>query len=69
MTGRDTQHFRANRLTGIGDFVLGNRISYQYDLKGPRFVHMDSVLIIAPGSCGFRRHFPDFCDIADTSTA
>ena len=36
MNGRDTQNSGAYRLTGIGDFVLSNRISYEYDLKGPR---------------------------------
>ena len=38
MNSRDTLNAGAYRLTGIGDFVLGNRISYEYDLKGPRYV-------------------------------
>ena len=47
MNSRDVQNFGAYRLTGIGDFVLGNRISYEYNLKGPRCVYMDDT---APAS-------------------
>ncbi|KAI9774066.1 MAG: Type I Iterative PKS [Geoglossum simile] len=32
---KDTQDFGMYRITGSGDFVLANRISYEYDLKGP----------------------------------
>jgi acyl transferase domain-containing protein len=35
---KDTQDLGMYRITGSGDFVLANRISYEYDLKGPRFV-------------------------------
>jgi acyl transferase domain-containing protein len=35
---KDTQDFGMYRITGSGDFVLANRISYEYDLKGPRCV-------------------------------
>lgn len=33
---KDTQKLGLYRVTGTGDFVLGNRVSYEYDLKGPR---------------------------------
>lgn len=32
----DTQDFGAHRLTGSMDFAAANRISYVYDLRGPR---------------------------------
>lgn len=48
MNNRDVQNFGAYRLTGVGDFVLGNRISYEYDLKGPRCVHANNH---TPNSC------------------
>jgi acyl transferase domain-containing protein len=32
----DLQETGVYRLTGHGDFVLGNRISYEFDLRGPR---------------------------------
>jgi acyl transferase domain-containing protein len=34
---RDTQDSNRNRITGYGDFLLANRISYEYDFKGPRY--------------------------------
>lgn len=33
---KDTQDFGMYRITGNGDFLLGNRVSYEYDLHGPR---------------------------------
>ncbi len=33
---KDTQDFGMYRITGYGDFLLGNRVSYEYDFKGPR---------------------------------
>jgi acyl transferase domain-containing protein len=33
---KDSQDFGMYRITGSGDFVLANRISYEYDLRGPR---------------------------------
>jgi len=33
---KDTQDFGMYRIMGSGDFVLANRVSYEYDLKGPR---------------------------------
>jgi acyl transferase domain-containing protein len=32
----DTQESGMYRTTGAGDFLLGNRVSYEYDLRGPR---------------------------------
>lgn len=37
MHAKDTQDFGMYRISGNGDFLLGNRISYEYDLRGPRF--------------------------------
>jgi acyl transferase domain-containing protein len=34
--GKETQHRGGYRATGFEDFVLANRISYEYDLRGPR---------------------------------
>jgi hypothetical protein len=33
---RDIQDMGLYRITGHGDFVLGNRVSYEFDFKGPR---------------------------------
>ena len=33
---RDTQESTKNRITGWGDYLFANRISYEYDFKGPR---------------------------------
>lgn len=35
---KDTQDSGMYRITGYGDFLLGNRVSYEYDFKGPRYV-------------------------------
>ena len=34
---KDPQNTGLYRITGAGDFVLGNRVSYEYDFKGPRY--------------------------------
>ena len=34
---KDTQSTGMYRITGSGDFVLGNRVSYEFDFKGPRY--------------------------------
>lgn len=35
MSHRDTQNQGFRRINGCGDFALSNRLSYEYDLKGP----------------------------------
>ncbi|GLA97323.1 type I Iterative Polyketide synthase (PKS) [Aspergillus tubingensis] len=35
LNAKETQHMGAYRVTGYDDFVLGNRISYEFDLRGP----------------------------------
>lgn len=37
MAAKDTQHSSMYRITGSGDFAISNRISYEYDLRGPRY--------------------------------
>lgn len=34
-------------VTGHGDLMLANRLSFEYDLRGPRFVSYPSYLIYA----------------------
>lgn len=36
LNAKETQHRGGYRVTGYGDFVLGNRVSYEFDLGGPR---------------------------------
>ena len=38
LAAKDTQHLGMYRITGSGDFALANRVSYEYDLSGPRSV-------------------------------
>jgi acyl transferase domain-containing protein len=38
MITRETQNWGQYRLSGYGDFALSNRVSYEYDLKGSRYV-------------------------------
>lgn len=38
MLAQDTQNFGIYRLSGYGDFALSNRISYEMNLQGPRYV-------------------------------
>jgi acyl transferase domain-containing protein len=42
---RDTLESTRNRVTGYGDYLLSNRISYEYDFRGPRYVMVYSCLI------------------------
>jgi hypothetical protein len=37
LNAKETQHRGGYRVTGYGDFVLANRISYEFDLHGPRY--------------------------------
>lgn len=36
MQSRDTLESTSSRITGYGDYLLANRVSYEYDFKGPR---------------------------------
>lgn len=38
MLAQDTQNYGIYRLSGYGDFSLGNRVSYELNLQGPRYV-------------------------------
>lgn len=38
LNAKETQHRGGYRVTGYGDFVLANRISYEFDLHGPRYL-------------------------------
>ena len=40
MSARETQSWGGYRYTGYGDFALSNRVSYEMDLQGPRFVYI-----------------------------
>lgn len=35
LLAKDTQHFDRYRVMSAGDFALANRVSYEYDLRGP----------------------------------
>lgn len=39
LNAKETQHRGGYRGTGFGDFAMSNRISYEFDLRGPRYVH------------------------------
>lgn len=36
MSSKDTQHMDRFHVVSAGDFALSNRVSYEYDLRGPR---------------------------------
>lgn len=36
MMGKETQPYGIHRISGAGDFVVANRLSYEFDLQGPR---------------------------------
>ena len=36
LDSKDSQNAGLYRITGYGDFVLANRVSYEFDFKGPR---------------------------------
>lgn len=40
LASKDTQSQGIYRITGSGDFALANRVSYEYNLKGPRYVRL-----------------------------
>lgn len=37
MFAKETQQWGMHRIVGTGDFVLSNRLSYEFDIKGPRY--------------------------------
>ena len=37
LAAKDVQHLGMYRITGSGDFALANRVSYEYNLGGPRY--------------------------------
>jgi acyl transferase domain-containing protein len=36
LNAKETQHNGTDRAIGYGDFVMSNRVSYEFDLRGPR---------------------------------
>ena len=38
MSAKEQQHIGVYTMTGHADFMLANRLSFEYDLKGPRYV-------------------------------
>lgn len=40
LNAKETQHRGGYRVTGYDDFVLGNRVSYEFDLHGPRYIEI-----------------------------
>ncbi|KAL8798852.1 MAG: hypothetical protein Q9182_006330 [Xanthomendoza sp. 2 TL-2023] len=36
MDGKETQNSNMYRVTGYGDYITANRVSYEFDFKGPR---------------------------------
>ncbi|KAH9827374.1 Polyketide synthase [Teratosphaeria destructans] len=37
MLGKETQPYGVHGIAGAGDFVVSNRLSYEFDLQGPRY--------------------------------
>lgn len=38
MFAKESQQWGMHRIVGTGDFVISNRLSYEFDIKGPRYV-------------------------------
>ena len=49
MSARETQHSGSYIVTGHSDLMISNRVSYEYDLRGPRCVLDNNI-----HSCGLR---------------
>lgn len=47
MFARETQNWGPYRYTGFGDFALSNRVSYEMDLQGPRYVHTCNLILLS----------------------
>ena len=45
IAAKDTQNWGNYRVTGVGDFSLSNRVSYEMDLRGPRSAPMKQKII------------------------
>ena len=41
---KDIQEFSPYRVLGGTDFALPNRVSYEYNLKGPRYVYIQNLI-------------------------
>ncbi|RYP07500.1 hypothetical protein DL765_009144 [Monosporascus sp. GIB2] len=57
LSAKDPQHLGLFRITSSNEFALANRVSYEFDLKGPRFVFQplrlhEACQAIYSGSCG-----------------
>ena len=39
MDSKDVQNMHMYRLTGYGDYITANRVSYEFDFKGPRYAN------------------------------
>ena len=39
MFAKETQQYGMYRVSGYGDFMLSNRVSYEMDLQGPRYIY------------------------------
>lgn len=46
MFAKESQQWGMHRVVGTGDFVLSNRISYEMDLRGPRYAHASQSMLI-----------------------
>ena len=45
MFARETQNWGPYRYIGYEDFALSNRVSYEMDLQGPRFVYTCNMIL------------------------
>ena len=46
MDSKDVQNMHMYRLTGYGDYVTANRVSYEFDFKGPRYARRHLRILI-----------------------
>lgn len=60
LAAKDPQNQGIYRITGSGDFALSNRVSYEYNLKGPRFVFHHFFLLLLCIQTNARQH--DYSD-------
>jgi acyl transferase domain-containing protein len=45
MFAKENQQYGLHRVSGYGDFVLANRVSYELDFTGPRLVNSRLMLL------------------------